>query len=161
MNLNPIDIIIVIFLICMALWGGKNGLIVELKKTFSFIVAIFASNIIIKNLSSQFSFLNKQTDISFLGSFLVIFIISALLLGFIIDLIIEQSDDFDIDKYLNKLIGCALGVVKGIVVISLTLFVFDTTPIDQGSKDKIYSKISDKSIFIEQCNDLKELIFKD
>ena len=112
-------------------------------------------------MSSQFSFLNKQTDISFLGSFLVIFIISALLLGFIIDLIIEQSDDFDIDKYLNKLIGCALGVVKGIVVISLTLFVFDTTPIDQGSKDKIYSKISDKSIFIEQCNDLKELIFKD
>ena len=118
MNLNPIDIIIIVFLLGMAMFGYRNALILEIKKTFALIAAIFISNVIINNLSSQFNFLKNQTDISFLSSFLVIFVISLLLLGFIIDLIIEQSDDFEIDKYLDKLIGATLGIIKGIVIIT-------------------------------------------
>ena len=40
------------------------------------------------------------------------------------------------------------------------IFIFDTTPIDSSSKDKLYIKVEEKSLLFKQCNNLKNLLFK-
>lgn len=160
MNFNPIDIVIILFLLLNMFFGYKNGLLNELKKNISIIVSIILTCLIINNLSNQFYFLKNQVDIFFLSSFLLIFILLVLFIGFFLDIIIEQIDDLSIDKHLNLAIGSTLGIIKGIVLISLLIFIFDTTPIEEHNKQKIYSKIQEESLFFEQCLNIKSLLFK-
>ena len=94
MNFNPIDIVIILFLLLNMFFGYKNGLLNELKKNISIIVSIILTSLIINNLSNQFYFLKNQVDIFFLSSFLLIFILLVLFIGFILDIIIEQIDDY-------------------------------------------------------------------
>ena len=76
-------------------------------------------------------------------------------------MIIEESDEFIIDKYTNISVGALIGIIRGAFTISLILFIFDTTPIDQASKESIYNKIQGKSILFEKFNSLKDVILKE
>ena len=82
-------------------------------------------------------------------------------ISFIINFMLEQIDNIAIDKYLNILLGATIGIIKGIVIITLLIFVFDTTPIEKQTKVKFYEKIELKSLFFKQCNDLKKLLFQE
>ena len=160
MLINPIDIMIVLFLVLVAFFGYKNGFIVEIKKTFSLITGIILTNLIIKNLSQQFYFLSNRVDILFIFIFLTILILLILLITFILNIFIEQIDEIHIDKYLNFLLGSTIGMIRGIIILSVLIFIFDTTPIDSSSKEKLYAKVETKSLLFKQCNSLKNLLFK-
>jgi len=160
MNFNPVDIVIILFLFLNMYFGYKNGLLKELKKNVSIIISIVLSSLIISNLANQFYFLRNSIDIFYLSSFLLVFILLVLFIGFILDIIIEQIDDLNIDKHMNLAIGAALGIIRGIVLITLLIFIFDTTPIEEHNKQKIYTKIQNDSLFFEQCLNIKNLLFK-
>jgi len=160
MSINPLDILLVAFLIITALIGFKNGIIIESKKTASLIGSVVLSNIVIKQLANKFYFLKSGVDIFYLSTFLIIFIIIILTISFLIDMIIEESDEFIIDKYTNISVGALIGIIRGAFTISLILYIFDTTPIDQASKESIYNKIQGKSILFEKFNSLKDVILK-
>ena len=160
MSINPLDILLVAFLIVTALIGFKNGIIVESKKTVSFIGSVVLSNIIIKQLANKFYFLKSGVDIFYLSTFLVVFIIIILTISFLIDMIIEESDEFIIDRYTNISVGALIGIIRGAITVALILFIFDTTPIDEVSKESIYNKIQGKSILFEKFTSLKDIILK-
>ena len=161
MNINPLDILLVVFLLLTIFLGFKNGVIIEFKKTISLLGSIILSNIIIKNLAQKIYFLQSETDIFYLSSFLIIFILILLGISFIFDMIIEESDEMIIDKYVNFGFGSFLGLVRGTIIISLLLFIFDTTPIEKHVKESINNKIQNKSILLEQFNYLKSILLKD
>ena len=161
MNINPLDILLVVFLLLAIFLGFKNGVIIEFKKTVSLLGSIILSNIIIKNLAKKIYFLQSETDIFYLSSFLIIFILILLGISFIFDMIIEESDEMIIDKYVNFGFGSFLGLVRGTIIISLLLFIFDTTPIEKHVKESINNKIQNKSILLEQFNYLKSILLKD
>jgi len=161
MNINPLDILLVVFLLITIFLGFKNGVIIEFKKTVSLLGSIILSNIIIKNLAKKIYFLQTETDIFYLSSFLIIFILILLSISFIFDMIIEESDEIIIDKYANLGFGAFLGLARGAIIISLLLFIFDTTPIEKDIKESINNKIQNKSILFEQFNYLKSILLKD
>ena len=160
MNINPLDILLIVFLIITALLGCRNGIIIEFKKTVSLTSSLILSNIIIKQLTDKFYFLKSGTDIFYLTTFLVIFVLIILAVSFIIDMIIEESEEFMIDYYANLGLGALIGVVRGMLLIALILFIFDTTPIDNESKNTFYSKINSKSILFEKFVDFRNIILK-
>ena len=160
MDISPLDIFLVIFSILFGLLGIKNGIISESKKTISLLCAIILTNIITVNLSKQLYFLNNRTDVMSLGVFLIILTLNVLLLGFILDFVIEQIDDLNINKYANYLIGCTLGIIKGIILTALLIFIFDSTPVDNQYKDIVYQKIEKESLLFKQYNNLKSILFK-
>ncbi len=160
MNINPLDILLIVFLIITALLGCKNGVVIEFKKTISLLSSLTLSNIIIKQLANKFYFLKSGVDIFYLSTFLIIFILIILAISFIIDMIIDDSEEFMIDYYTNLGFGGIIGFIRGVILITLVLFVFDTTPIEQNSKENFYNKINSKSILFKNFIDLKNIILK-
>ena len=100
MNINPLDILLVVFLFITIFIGYKNRAIIEFKKTVSLLGSIMLSNMIINSLSKKIYFLQSRTDIFYLSAFLIIFILIILAVSFIFDMIIEESDEMTIDKYI-------------------------------------------------------------
>ena len=160
MNINPLDILLIAFLIITALLGCKNGIVMEFKKTISLLISLTLSNIIIKQLSNKFYFLKSGVDIFYLSTFLIIFVLIILVISFIIDMIIDDSEEFMIDYYANLGLGGIIGFIRGIILITLILFIFDTTPIEQNSKEIFYNKRNSKSILFEKFIDFKNIILK-
>ena len=158
MNINPLDILIIVFLISTMLIGLNNKFIITFKKTFSIFLALILSNLITKNLSNLLFFLNTKTDIYYLITFLVILVLTSLIISFIIDIIIEQSNEILIDEGTDKLLTLISGFIKGIIILVLIIFIFDTTPIDKENKDLIYKRVQNKSSLFQYFNNLKEIL---
>ena len=62
MNINPLDILIIAFLVLTMLIGLNNKFIITLKKTFSIFLALILSGLITKNLSQLFFFKKKKNS---------------------------------------------------------------------------------------------------
>tara|TARA_Y100001960_G_C14076046_1_gene541310 strand:- start:24 stop:509 length:486 start_codon:yes stop_codon:yes gene_type:complete len=161
MNINPLDILIIVFLGATIFIGLNNKFIITLKKTFSLFLALILSNLISKNLSEYLFFLNTKTDIYYLVTFLVILVLLSIIISFIIDIIIEQSNEIVIEEGTDKFLTLAIGLVKGVIILILIIFIFDTTPIDKENKDLIYKKIETKSFLFQHLINLKEILLKD
>ena len=160
MNLNPIDILIIIFVLSIGILGYNNGLMKSIGKLINFSMSSVLANLIISNLALQFQFLRQTFGVIYLSTYLLIFLILILLIGFIIEFLFEQIDEIEIDKSANIAISIVIGIVKGFIGIALILFIFDTTPIQQKSKDLIYDKIGQETLLAKPCNNLKEILFK-
>ena len=161
MNINPLDILIIAFLVSTMLIGLNNKFIITLKKTFSIFLALILSGLITKNLSELFFFLNTKTDVYYLLTFLVILVLLSLIISFIIDIIIEQSNDMKIDNETDKFLTLIFGLIKGIIILVLIIFIFDTTPIDTKNKELLYQKVQSKSALFKHLNNLKEILLND
>jgi len=161
MNINPLDILIIAFLISTMLVSLNNKFIITLKKTFSIFLALILSSLITKNLSDLIFFLNTKTDIYYLVTFLVILVLLSLIISFIIDIIIEQSNQILIEETTDKVLTLISGCIKGIVILVLIIFIFDTTPINEQNKDLIYKQVQSKSSLFKHLNNFKEILLKD
>ena len=161
MNINPLDILIIVFLISTMLVGLNNKSIITLKKTFSIFLALILSNLITKNLSELILFLNTRTGIFYLITFLVILVLLSLIISFVIDIIIEQSNEILIDEGTDKFLTLVLGFIKGVIILVLIIFIFDTTPIDKVNKELIYKKVQNKSSLFQHLNNLEGMLLKD
>ena len=160
MDFNPIDILIVVFLLLISLIQFKNGCIKNISKTINLIASIILANLVISNLSIQFTFLKKTHDFLYLSSYFIIFIIFMTILCVIFELIIEQVETLEISNYLDITISIAIGLIRGFILISFLIFIFDTTPsLSKQSRETIYNKVESKSIFFKPCNNLKEILF--
>ena len=85
--------------------------------------------------------------------------LSSLLIGLIANIIILQLEDPELKLIADIILGGLVGIIKGLVSISLFIFIFDSTPLTNEMKDKITSKIENESFFFKPCNNLKEMIF--
>ena len=92
--------------------------------------------------------------------FLITFTMLSLLIGFLLDFAIYNSDDPELEDIPDKILGALVGLVKGFVITSLLIFIFDTTPLTDEMKNKITDRVSQESLFFEPCDNLKSIILK-
>ena len=90
--------------------------------------------------------------------FLIIFIILLFFIGFLLDILITKLPVIDIDKYVNWLLAGLLSIIKGLLIISLLIFIFDSSPIQQNIKDKIYSRAISESTAFKICKNIQEFL---
>ena len=160
MSLTPIDIFIFAFIIIYSAIGRNNGCIKNIGTTINLIISCILSSLLINNLSDKYSFLNKSSDIYYLATFLIILIVLMILLGFIIEFISEQIDIKDLDKQTDTTVSLIFGFIKGVIMITLLIFIFDATPLSNDSRESIDNKLNDESLIFKPLSNLKKILFR-
>ena len=152
MNLiNPVDLFIILLVLLIVGFGLNNGFIIELKKIINLFLSLAFSKLIV-----QYIPINNYLGITESIIFLTLLIILLFLIGFLLDLLIINLPNFDIDKYIDKLIAGLLSIIKALLIISILLFIFDISPIQENLKERVYSKASSKSISFQICKNIQE-----
>ena len=150
--INPIDLAILIIMASIAIVGINNKLIIESKKNITLILSVFLTSLIINYIDKMTSQTSKMLI------FIIILIFFLFLISFICDLIIQRIPIQTIDKEPDMAGGGLLGLVKGLIIVSILIFILEITPIQQNIKDKIYYKAKQDSVLFDFCDKIKEII---
>ena len=150
--INPIDLVILIIMASIAIAGINNKIIIESKKNISLILSVFLTSFII-SYAEQMS-----SQISKIFIFIIILIFLLFLISFICDLIIQRMPIQSIDKQSDMVGGGLLGIFKGLIIVSILIFIIDIAPIQQNIKNKIYYKAKQDSKLFNICDKIKEVI---
>lgn len=151
--INPIDLTISLIILVIIAFGFNNGFIIELKKTINLFLSLFLAKII-----TQFFLLNNFLGIANSIYLIILLIVFLFIIGFLLDIAIINLPNIHIDKYADKLIASLLSIIKGFLIISIVLFMFNSSPIQKNIKEKIYLKASSKSISFKICKNIQELL---
>ena len=150
--INPIDLVILIIMASIAIVGINNKVIIESKKNIALILSAFLTSFII-------SYAEKMNfQISKIFIFIIIFIFLLFLISFICDLLIQRMSIKSIDKQSDMVGGGLLGLFKGLIIVSILIFIIDVAPIQQNIKNKIYYKAKQDSTLFNVCDKIKEVI---
>jgi len=149
---NPLDLIIAIVLLFITIVGIKNGFVNECKKIISLFIATFLSKLLVDYISS-FPYIINPLLLYFIIFTSLIYIISLL-----VDLSMHEIPTIEIEKNINKLIGGMIGILKGFIIISLSLFILELSPIQSSIKDKVFLKANKVSFLFKTCNNIKDFL---
>ena len=152
--INPLDLIIAIVLLVVAGMGFYSGFIGECKKVISLFVAILLSKLIIQYVP----FLSQSLNPLLL--YITIFILLVYLIRLLLNLIMHYSPLLEIEKEVNGFMGGILGVLKGLLLISVLLFIVELSPIQDSIKDKFFSKANQVSFLFKTCNNIKGFLLQ-
>jgi len=152
--INPIDLLIALFIIVIGSLGIKNGFIVELKKIINLSLALFLSHIIMGYIVKLY----VPSDTINLLLYILIFIVLILLIGFFIDLALQYPPLFTINKSINKLMGLLLAILKSLVLIATLLFFIHLFPIQKDIKNNFFLKANEGSTLFKVCDNLQSFI---
>tara|TARA_Y100001970_G_scaffold68898_1_gene87900 strand:- start:362 stop:826 length:465 start_codon:yes stop_codon:yes gene_type:complete len=115
-----VDIIIIIILIYFGYIGYKNGFIRELTNMISYVFGLILSSMVFHIFSNSLSTLITQNGlkdkIAYLISFIIIVYFFKILTRFVETLIHM--------KWKNKLLGLTLGLCNGLIILSLTISIY-------------------------------------
>lgn len=152
--INPLDLIILTVLLFIAGVGVYIGFISECKKTISLFVAMLLSKLIIQYIPFFDNILNP------LFSYLVIFILLVYLIRLSLNLIMHYIPLLDIDKEVNGFMGGIFGALKGLILISVLLFIIELSPIQDSIKNKFFTKANHVSILFRTCDNIKSFLLQ-
>ena len=148
MNLSPPDILIFSILIFFAIIGYNNGFIKELSLLLSISISLFLTNYFHKDLLILFGGYLQEYGIPENLFFILLFTVFTILISIILS-ILKQFLDFSIIKWIDKLLGISFGLIKGILYISITLFLLKSLNLNYEFKNKITDKLSNDSYFYQ------------
>jgi membrane protein required for colicin V production len=128
--MNYLDIIFAFLLILSAFSGFSKGFVIELTSLVALIAGIFAaiyfSDVTADFLTTYFSFSSKYLSIIAFTLTFILVLIAIVIVG----RIVEKFVDLLMLGFLNKLAGLLFGVLKGILILSILIFVINY--FDQG-----------------------------
>ena len=158
--INPLDILLISFAVVVAFISYNDGVIKNASKIINLIISIILTNLVLNNLYEQLLFFKQADSIVKLASFAVLLILFMVCIGFFIELISEQIEIDEIDKIVDNLGSLLIGFIKGIVIISMMMFILDLTPLSNESKETINNKIESESILFKPIKIFKDFLFK-
>lgn len=158
--INPLDILLISFAVVVAFISYNDGVIKNASKIINLITSIILTNLVLNNLYEQLLFFKQADSIVKLASFAVLLILFMICIGFFIELISEQIEVDEIDKIVDNLGSLLIGFIKGIVIISMMMFILDLTPLSNESKETINNKIESESILFKPIKIFKDFLFK-
>ena len=158
--INPLDILLISFAVAVAFISYNDGVIKNASKIINLITSIILTNLVLNNLYEQLLFFKQADSIVKLASFAVLLILFMVCIGFFIELISEQIEVDEIDKIVDNLGSLLIGFIKGIVIISMMMFILDLTPLSNESKETINNKIESESILFKPIKIFKDFLFK-
>ena len=158
--INPLDILLISFAVVVAFISYNDGIIKNASKIINLITSIILTNLVLNNLYEQLLFFKQADSIVKLASFAVLLILFMICIGFFIELISEQIEVDEIDKIVDNLGSLLIGFIKGIVIISMMMFILDLTPLSNESKETINNKIESESILFKPIKIFKDFLFK-
>ena len=150
--INPLELILIIMLLVIAILGIYNGLINECKKITSLFLSMIISKMILQYIPSLNELLNP------LLSYIIILLFLIYTTSLLFNLIIHAIPTISIDKNINKFIGGIVALLKGFLLISILLFIVELSPIQDSIKNKFFKKSNQISIIFKACDNIKNFI---
>ena len=144
--MNFIDFIIILVIVLFAIQGFRKGLIYEIASLTGLILGIYASFHFSGYIEGYLmEYINIPEKYSAVTAFILIFIV-VILLVHLIGKIIEQVVNIIALGLLNKLTGSVFGILKAIIILSLSMLIinhFDNELFSKEKKEKslLYKKI--------------------
>ena len=133
-----IEISLLLLILVFALLGYVNKFISEFQKTTNLFLSILLSKLV----AGYFIDTN---------SFYLIFIISLIsaniLIGFSIDMIVYNLNIIKIDENVDEIIGATLGIIKGLLIITLIIFIFESILTEFHIDNNINIKVRQSYIY--------------
>ncbi len=133
------DLFATTFLLFLGLGGFKRGFVVEVGRIITLVFTLCLS---ISYYVDFAKFLQQDFNVNpyfiLFVSFSVIFIIT-LIVTRIIAMLIIQIIGVKKNRLFNQLLGFVVGVMKGLILITLILWVFESLPIQQWT-DTLYQE---------------------
>ncbi len=138
--MNTPDILFSIILLICTINGFRKGLIKEIARLAGlFISCLVASKYYIQIIPFLEDYFISEKVIEII-SFLTIFFATIIIINLIF-LTIQKFFEIIYLGWLNKLLGCLLGFIKGLIVISIIIFCMDVLPNDTMKKIENQSTI--------------------
>ena len=132
---TPPDIIILIILLFFTFKGFKNGFIKEAQRIIGmiggFVSAYKFSHHVIPYI--EIYFINPT--IQNITSYLIIFCITLVIINFFA-LALHKFFEFILLGWLNRILGTLLGLIKGVLITSIIIFILDIAPLQ--IREKLY-----------------------
>lgn len=153
--MNLLDFIILVPVVWLCIRGFMKGLIIEVATLAGMALGILAAYYFADDLQvflkDSFSFSTQGTRIV---AYILIFLV-VLLVVFLIGKIVEKTVDLMAMGWLNKLLGAIVGIIKGIMIVCLALYLinkFDTR------QKVITPQVKENSLFYGPAMDVVHLV---
>ena len=148
----PVDILIAIILSFFTLNGMRKGFIKEISKIIGIILGIIISNHFGVSIRPYLSNWISYEPALNVACYFIIFVIIVAIIG-IIAMILQKFFELILLGWLNKLLGLLLGLCKGLLIVSLFIFILEAIPQAKNTREKL----NNESILYQVCNTLKEM----
>jgi len=153
--MNLLDFILLIPVVWLCIRGFVKGLIIELATLAGLVLGILAAYFFADSLQSlikdYFSFNDQATRII---AYVIIFVLVWLVV-YLVGKLVEKSVDLVAMGWLNKLLGAVVGIVKGIVLVCIILYIFEK--IDTREK-VITPQVKEGSMFYQPIMEVVHFI---
>ena len=157
MSFTPPDIIICLILSFFTFKGFHHGFIEEMARIISlvggFILASKFHNLLIPFLRLYIEAESIQVTLAYIG----VFTVSAIIIT-IIAKILQKFVELVLLGWVNRLLGLLLGLLKGFLITSLTIFIIQALPLKLDKDNTIRQKLETESVMYQICSHVKELV---
>jgi membrane protein required for colicin V production len=153
--MNLLDLFLLIPVVWLCIRGFSKGFIIELASLIGLVLGILAAyyfaGYVQDMLKDYFTFSDKATKII---AYILIFL-AVMLVVYLIGKVIEKTIDLIALGWLNKLLGAIFGLAKGIVLVSIILFIIEKADSDNKV---IKPNVKERSMFYQPVMELVHFI---
>ena len=150
MIFTPIDIIISLLLLYFMVNGARKGFIKEISRIIAILSGIYFANKMGEICIPYIEPYINYEPLLYTVSYFTVFIIIVFIIG-IIAASIQKFFEFILLGWLNRLLGVLIGLLKGLIVVSLVIFTLEKFP----QTESTFNKLDNESILFQICNVLK------
>lgn len=147
------DIILLVIIGCFGIFGLAFGLVQTLGSLIGTVVGVYLASRFYEQLAAWLAGVTGWTgNFPKVLMFIIAFVIINRLVGFlffVIDKLFGIITRLPFIKGINRLLGLAFGILEGIIVLGIVLYIINKLPLNQGLMNALAgSKIAAGCIYI-------------
>ena len=151
MTFTPPDILILIILGFFTFSGFRNGFIKEAARIVGMVGGFFAAHNFHDDLMPFLEVHIANPNILTVASYLVVFCITLVIIN-TLAMVLQKFFELILLGWLNRLLGTLLGLIKGILMVSIIIFILEIAPTE------IREKLQQDSELYKICNVVKNQV---
>ena len=151
MTFTPPDIFILIILAFFTFSGFKNGFIKEATRILGMIGGFSAAHNFHDNLIPFLEVHISNPNILTVVSYLAVFCITLVIMN-TLAMVLQKFFELILLGWLNRLLGTLMGLIKGVLVVSIIIFILEIAPA------AIREKLQQDSELYKICNVVKNQV---
>lgn len=133
MNFTVIDWIFGVLIVIFAISGLAKGFVESLFNKLSWIGGIIAGCIFYDDVATNILKTVENQVLANVLAFIIIFVVVFLIIK-CVQIIISRIFELNILNSLNRVLGFAFGIIEGLAVVALLIFLLDAQPFFDASK---------------------------
>jgi membrane protein required for colicin V production len=153
MTFTPPDILILLILAFFTINGFRHGFIDEAGRILAMICGFMGAQRYHHDLMPYLELYFTNPNVLKIVSYLAVFFVVVVIINIIV-IVLRKFFELILLGWLNRLLGSLLGLIKGILVVSLIILVMQIIPAE------IREKLEQDSVMYQICDNVKDRLIK-